>query len=54
VLRSRTPELVAQEVWADLLVHYALRQVIHTAALAEDLDPTGCRLSAACGSCAAS
>jgi hypothetical protein len=39
VLRSRTPELVAQEVWAHLLVHYALRAVMHTAALAEDLDP---------------
>jgi transposase IS4-like protein/DDE family transposase len=39
VLRSRTPELVTQEVWAHLLVHYALRQVMHTAALAEDLDP---------------
>jgi hypothetical protein len=39
VLRSRSPELVAQEVWAHLLVHYALRQVMHTAALEEDLDP---------------
>jgi IS4 transposase len=39
VLRSRTPELVAQEVWAHLLVHYALGQVMHTAALQEDLDP---------------
>jgi hypothetical protein len=39
VLRSRSPELVAQEVWAHLLVHYALRAVMHTAALAEDLDP---------------
>jgi IS4 transposase len=39
VLRSRTPELVAQEVWAHLLVHYALRAVMHTAALDEDLDP---------------
>jgi hypothetical protein len=39
VLRSRRPELVAQEVWAHLLVHYALRRVMHTAALAEDLDP---------------
>jgi hypothetical protein len=39
VLRSRSPELVAQEVWAQLLVHYALRAVMHTAALAEDLDP---------------
>jgi hypothetical protein len=39
VLRSRSPELVAQEVWAHLLVHYALRAVMHTAALVEDLDP---------------
>ncbi len=39
VLRSRSPELVAQEVWAHLLVHYALRAVMHTAALEEDLDP---------------
>jgi Transposase DDE domain len=54
VLRSKRPELVAQEVWAQLLVHYALRAVLHTAALAEDLDPTGGRSSAACGSCAAS
>jgi hypothetical protein len=39
VLRSKSPELVTQEVWAHLLVHYALRAVMHTAALAEDLDP---------------
>jgi hypothetical protein len=39
VLRSKSPELVAQEVWAHLLVHYALRVVMHTAALEEDLDP---------------
>jgi hypothetical protein len=39
VLRSKRPELVAQEVWAHLLVHYALRAVMHTAALVEDLDP---------------
>jgi hypothetical protein len=39
VLRSKRPELVAQEVWAHLLVHYALRAVMHTAALEEDLDP---------------
>jgi IS4 transposase len=53
VLRSKRPELVAQEVWAHLLVHYALRAVLHTAALEEDLDPTGCRSSAPYGSCAA-
>jgi hypothetical protein len=39
VLRSKSPELVCQEVWAHLLVHYALRAVMHTAALQEDLDP---------------
>ena len=39
VLRSKTPEGVAQEVWAHLLVHYALRAVMHTAALDDDLDP---------------
>jgi hypothetical protein len=39
VLRSKRPELVAQEVWAHLLVHYALRAVMHTAALDADLDP---------------
>ena len=39
VLRSKSPELVAQEVWAHLLVHYALRAVLHTAALQADLDP---------------
>ncbi len=39
VLRSKRPELVAQEVWAHLLVHDALRAVLHTAALEEDLDP---------------
>jgi hypothetical protein len=43
LLCSRSPELVAQEVWAHLLVHDALRAVMHTAALAEDLDLTGCR-----------
>ena len=39
VLRSKTPDGVEQEVWAHLLVHYALRAVVHHAALAEDLDP---------------
>jgi hypothetical protein len=43
VLRSKSPELVAQAIWAYLLGApagpYALRAVMHTAALAEDLDP---------------
>jgi len=39
VLRSRSPELVAQEVWAHLLVHYAIRTLMHQAAVEQDLDP---------------
>jgi hypothetical protein len=52
-LRSKTPAMVEQEVWAHLLVHYAIRKPMHQAALEHDLDPTGCRLLAAYGSCAA-
>jgi len=39
ILRSKTPDGVEQEVWAHLLVHYALRTLMHHAAQAEDLDP---------------
>jgi hypothetical protein len=34
VLRSKTPAMVAQEVWAMLLVHRAVRTLMHQAALA--------------------
>lgn len=33
VLRSKTPELVLQEVWGFLLAHFALRSLMHEAAL---------------------
>ncbi len=33
VLRSKTPELVLQEAWGFLLAHYALRSLMHEAAL---------------------
>ncbi|MFF5638240.1 IS4 family transposase [Streptomyces sp. NPDC012825] len=33
-IRSRTPEGVRQELWACLAVHHAIRQFVHTAALA--------------------
>jgi len=33
VLRSKDPEGVCQEVWAHLLVHYAIRALMHQAAL---------------------
>jgi Insertion element 4 transposase N-terminal/Transposase DDE domain len=39
VLRSRLPELVIQEIWAWLLVHYALSVLGARAAEAADLDP---------------
>jgi hypothetical protein len=39
VLGSTTPDGVAQEVWAHLLVHYALRALTHDTAVAHDLDP---------------
>ncbi|HEX6677997.1 MAG TPA: IS4 family transposase [Actinomycetes bacterium] len=39
VLRSRTPDGVEQELWAHLLVHYALRALMHQAAQAGSLDP---------------
>jgi hypothetical protein len=31
--------MVQQEVWAHLLVHYAIRKLIHQAALTGGLDP---------------
>jgi hypothetical protein len=39
VLRSRLPDLVIQEIWAWLLVHYAISALIAQAAQAADLDP---------------
>jgi hypothetical protein len=39
VLRSKHPQGVEQEVWAHLLVHYAIRALLHQAALEDDLDP---------------
>jgi hypothetical protein len=39
VLRSKTPDLVRQEIWALLLTHYAIRCLIAEAAEQEDIDP---------------
>ncbi|MFF5027886.1 IS4 family transposase [Streptomyces collinus] len=39
VLRSRSPEGVEQEVWAHLLVHHAIRTLMHDAAEQAGLDP---------------
>jgi hypothetical protein len=38
VLRSRSPDGVEQEVWGHLLVHYAIRSLMHTAATEQRLD----------------
>ena len=39
VLRSRSPDGVEQEVWGFLLVHWAIRDLMHTAALDAEIDP---------------
>ena len=39
VLRSKTPELVRQEIWGLLLAHFAVRGLMHEAALQADEDP---------------
>jgi len=38
VLRSKDPDGVRQEVWAHLLVHYAIRTLLHQAALGGEVD----------------
>jgi hypothetical protein len=39
VLRSKTPDLVRQEFWGLLLAHFAVRGLMHQAALRADEDP---------------
>ncbi len=39
VLRSKTPELVTQEIYGLLLAHFAIRGLMHEAALKRDTDP---------------
>lgn len=39
VLRSKHPDGVEQEVWGFLLVHWAIRDLMHTAALDAGIDP---------------
>lgn len=47
VLRSQTPEGVRQEMWGHLLIHYAVRSVIHATAVHHDLDPDSLSYTAA-------
>jgi len=39
ILRSKTPDLVKQEFYGLLLAHFAIRGLMHEAALTADLDP---------------
>ena len=39
VLRSKTPELVLQEFYGLLMAHFAVRGIMHEAALKADIDP---------------
>jgi hypothetical protein len=39
VLRSKTPDLVRQECYGLLLAHFALRGLMHEAAVKVDADP---------------
>jgi hypothetical protein len=39
VLRSRTPDLVRQEFYGLMMLHYAVRGVMHEAAIKADIDP---------------
>jgi hypothetical protein len=39
VLRSKTPDLVRQEFYGLLMAHYAIRGVMHEAALKDGIDP---------------
>jgi len=39
VLRSKTPDLVRQEFYGMIIAHFAIRRLIHEAALSADEDP---------------
>ena len=39
ILRSKTPDLVRQEMWGLLLTHFAVRQMMSQAAMRHGLDP---------------
>ncbi len=38
-LRSKSPDMVLQEIWGFLLAHFVIRKSIHEAALRLDEDP---------------
>ena len=48
VLRSKTPDLVRQEFYGLMMAHFAVRGLMHEAALKADKIPTGSRFSMPC------
>jgi hypothetical protein len=53
VLRSKSPDMVRQEIYGYLLTHYAISALICRAATEAGIDPTGSSSSAPCASSAA-
>ena len=39
ILRSKTPDLVRQEMWGLLMAHFAIRQLMYQAAMRHEMDP---------------
>jgi Insertion element 4 transposase N-terminal/Transposase DDE domain len=39
VLRSKSPEMIRQEIWGLLIAHYAVRRIMHEATLHNAIDP---------------
>ena len=50
VLRSKSPDLVLQEIWGHLCCHYAIRTLMADAAHTPDTIPTGSASSPRCAS----
>lgn len=53
ILRSKTPDLVCQELYGLMLAHFAIRGLMHEAALTADEDPDGSRFCMRCAWCGA-
>jgi IS4 transposase len=51
VLRSKTPELVKQEFYGLLMAHFAVRGLMHEAALKADEDPDRLSFASLCSRC---
>jgi hypothetical protein len=39
IIRSKLPKLVIQEIYGIFMAHYAIKSVMHDAALETDIDP---------------